>query len=251
MEYTVNKLASLSGISTRTLRYYDEIDLLKPARKNSSGYRIYGQSEVDRLQQILFYRELGLELEQIKSIVNNPAFDGSQALAEHREKLLAKRVQLDLLISNVEKTISAKKGASTMADNEKFQGFKQKLVDNNEQQYGNEIRENYGDELVDRSNAKMLKLSEEDYQEFMKLEQQILNGLAEAMETGDPTSEAAQQTVDLHCQWLNFTWSTYSKEAHRGLAEMYVADERFATYYDKVQPGTAQFLRDAIVAYTS
>ncbi|MEK6267657.1 MAG: MerR family transcriptional regulator, partial [Planococcus sp. (in: firmicutes)] len=107
MEYTVQKLTNLSGISTRTLRYYDELDLLKPACKNSSGYRIYGQSEVDKLQQILFYRELGLRLEQIKNIVNDPEFDGSQALAEHREKLLAKRVQLDLLISNVEKTISA------------------------------------------------------------------------------------------------------------------------------------------------
>ncbi|ANU14869.1 Transcriptional activator tipA [Planococcus halocryophilus Or1] len=251
MEYTVQKLANLSEISTRTLRYYDEFDLLKPARKNSSGYRIYGQSELDKLQQILFYRELGLGLEQIKNIINDPEFDGSQALAEHREKLLAKRVQLDLLISNVEKTISAKEGASMMADTEKFQGFKQKLVDDNEQQYGNEIRSKYGDELVDRSNAKMLKLSEEDYQKFMSLEQQILSGLVEAMKTGAQTSETAQQIADLHRQWLSFTWPTYSKEAHRGLAEMYVADERFAAYYDKVQPGAAQFLRDAIRVYTS
>lgn len=251
MEYTVKKLANLSGVSTRTLRYYDEIDLLKPSRKNSSGYRIYGQREVDKLQQILFYRELGLELEQIKSIVNNPEFDGSQALVEHREKLLAKRIQLDLLISNVEKTISAKEGANMMADNEKFQGFKKKLVEDNEQQYGNETRSKYGDEIVDRSNAKMLNLSEKDYQEFMKLEQKILSSLAEAMETGDPTSETAHQTVDLHRQWLSFTWSKYSKEAHRGLAEMYIADERFAAYYDKVQPGAAQFLRDAIKVYTA
>ncbi|MCH4828017.1 MerR family transcriptional regulator [Planococcus halocryophilus] len=250
MEYTVQKLANLSGISTRTLRYYDELDLLKPARKTSSGYRIYGQSEVDKLQQILFYRELGLGLEQIKNIVNDPEFNGSQALAEHREKLLAKRVQLDLLISNVEKTISAKEGASMMADIEKFQGFKQKLVDDNEKRYGNETRNKYGGEVVGQSNAKLLKLSEEDYQEFMKLEQQILSDLVEAMKTVDPTSEAAQQIVDLHRQWLSYTWPTYSKEAHRGLAEMYVADERFAAYYDKVQPGASQFLRDAIVTYT-
>jgi len=251
MEYTVQKLANLSGISTRTLRYYDELDLLKPARKTSSGYRIYGQSEVDKLQQILFYRELGLGLEQIKNIVNDPEFNGSQALAEHREKLLAKRVQLDLLISNEEKTISAKEGASMMVDIEKFQGFKQKLVDDNEKRYGNETRNKYGGEVVGQSNAKLLKLSEEDYQKFMSLEQQILSGLVEAMKTGDPTSEAAQQIVDLHRQWLSYTWPTYSKEAHRGLAEMYVADERFAAYYDKVQPGASQFLRDAIVTYTS
>src|SRR4051812_26740937 len=98
MEYTVQKLARLAGISTRTLRYYDEIGILKPARINSSGYRIYGQTEVDRLQQILFYRELGVSLEQIREIVTSSSFNGVTALKEHREKLLEKRKQLDLLI---------------------------------------------------------------------------------------------------------------------------------------------------------
>ncbi|MDQ0430720.1 DNA-binding transcriptional MerR regulator [Planomicrobium stackebrandtii] len=250
MEYTIQKLGNLTGISTRTLRYYDEIDLLKPARKSSAGYRIYSQQEVDKLQHILFYRELGLELEQIKTIVNDSDFDYAEALEEHRKKLIAKRMQLDLLITNVEKTISAKKGESTMADKEKFEGFKQKLVDDNEQQYGSEIRSEYGDELVDQSNAKMLNMSEEQYQEFTRLEQRVLASLADAVKTGDPSSDAAQQTADLHRQWLGFTWPSYSKEAHKGLAEMYVADERFAAYYDKAHPGAAQFLRDAIVIYT-
>ncbi|MGH2319112.1 MerR family transcriptional regulator [Planococcus sp. SE5232] len=251
MEYTVQKLGNLAGISTRTLRYYDEIGLLKPARKSSSGYRIYGQQEVDKLQQILFYRELGLDLEHIKNIVNDPGFSSSQALEEHREKLHAKRLQLDLLISNVEKTISATEGESIMADKEKFQGFKQQLVEDNEKQYGDEIRGKYGDDLVDRSNVKMLNMSEEKYQEFIRLEQQVLDQLAKALRTGDPSSEAAQQTADLHRRWLGFTWPTYSKDAHMGLAEMYVADDRFAAYYDKVEPGAAQFLRDAIEVYTA
>ena len=250
MEYTVQKLGHLAGISTRTLRYYDEIDLLKPARKSSSGYRIYGQQEVDKLQQILFFRELGLELEQIKSIVNDPNFNGTLPLEEHREKLLAKRLQLDLLITNVEKTISAKEGESSMADKEKFQGFKQKIVDDNEQQYGSETRSKYGGQLIDQSNAKMLNMSEEQYQKFMRLEQEILSSLADAAKTGDPSSNAAQHTADLHRQWLGFTWPSYSKDAHRGLAEMYVADERFAAYYDKAHPGAAQFLRDAVIIYT-
>ena len=93
MEYTVQKLGNLAGISTRALRYYDEIGILKTARINSSGYRIYGQAEVDRLQQILFYRELGVSLESIKDIVTSPSFDGTSALIEHREKLLEKRKQ--------------------------------------------------------------------------------------------------------------------------------------------------------------
>ncbi|WKA58796.1 MerR family transcriptional regulator [Planococcus shenhongbingii] len=250
MEYTVQKLGSLAGVSTRTLRYYDEIGILKPARKNSAGYRIYGRNEVDKLQQILFYRELGLDLESIKKIVNDPAFDGPAALRKHWQQLLQKRRQLDLLINNVEKTISAAEGKSHMADKEKFQGFKQKLVDDNEKQYGEEVRAKYGDDVVDRSNSKMLNMSESQYEEFMRLEKELMEALAEACKTGDPASEIAQKTADLHKQWLTFTWPSYSKEAHAGLARMYVDDERFAAYYNKVHPNATEFLRDAILIYT-
>src|SRR5689334_20695829 len=125
MEYTVQKLGQLAGISPRTLRYYDEIGILKPARINSSGYRIYGEIEVDRLQQILFYRELGIDLDTIKELVTSPSFDSANALREHREKLLEKRSQLDLLIANVDKTLALKEGRIIMSDKEKFEGFKQ------------------------------------------------------------------------------------------------------------------------------
>ncbi|MDQ0973298.1 DNA-binding transcriptional MerR regulator [Neobacillus niacini] len=143
MEYTIQKLASLAGVSTRTLRYYDEIGILKPARINSSGYRIYGQEEVNRLQQILFYRELGVGLDSIKEIVTAPTFDGARALREHREKLLEKREQLDLLITNVDKTIALTEGRITMSNKEKFEGFKKKMVEDNEKKYGKEIRDKY------------------------------------------------------------------------------------------------------------
>ncbi len=250
MEYTVQKLAKMAGVSTRTLRYYDEIGLLEPARKNSSGYRIYGREEIDKLQQILFYRELGLDLDSIQKIISNPSFDGPAALRMHREKLLARRRQLDLLITNVESTISTAEGKSVMADNEKFKGFKQKLVDDNERQYGEEVRGKYGDDLVDKSNAKMLNMSEGKYEEFKDLEQEVLSTLAEACGTGDPSGELAQKTADLHRKWLSFTWPAYSKEAHAGLAQMYVDDERFAAYYDKACAGGAKFLRDAVLVYT-
>lgn len=250
MEYTVQKLGDIAGISTRTLRYYDEIGLLKPARKSASGYRIYSEKEVDKLQQILFYRELGLELEAIKQIINDPHFDGPSALKQHRRQLLAKRQQLDLLINNVEKTISAAEGKSRMADQEKFNGFKEKMISDNEKQYGTEIRQKYGDETVDASNAKMMNMTEAQYTEFTRLGEEIQHLLAEAFKTHDPASEIAQKIADLHKQWLMFTWPKYSKEAHAGLAQMYVDDERFTAYYDKDQPGTARFLRDAIFIYT-
>src|SRR4051794_35787253 len=164
MEYTVQKLGSLAGVSTRTLRYYDEIGILKPARINSSGYRIYSQAEVDRLQQILFYRELDVSLESIKDIVTAPSFDGVTALRDHREKLLAKREQLDSLILNVDKTIALTEGRSVMSDKEKFEGFKQKLVEDNEKKYGKEIREEYGDETVNKSNQKVKGMTQEQYE---------------------------------------------------------------------------------------
>lgn len=250
MEYTIQKLGNLAGVSTRTLRYYDEIGLLKPARTSSSGYRIYGQREVDLLQQILFYRELGLSLEDIRSIVTEPGFDGTRALREHRNQLLDKRKQLDALIANVEKTMASQEGRITMSDREKFEGFKRQLIDENEQKYGQEIRKKYGEATVEKSNRKLMNMTEEEYEKVTQLANEVNATLAEAFKTGDPAGELAQKAADLHKQWLTFYWSEYSKEAHAGLAQMYVDDERFTAYYDKDQPGTAEFLRDAVHIYT-
>ncbi|MDQ0220193.1 MerR family transcriptional regulator [Peribacillus cavernae] len=250
MEYTVQKLGRLAGVSTRTLRYYDEIGLLKPARTNSSGYRIYGQQEVDRLQQILFYRELEISLDNIKEIVTAPSFNRAEALIEHREQLLDKRKQLDLLIANVEKTIASNEGRMTMADKEKFEGFKQKMIDDNEKKYGKEIREKYGDDTINKSNEKLKNMTQEEHEEVTRLANEVTATLTEAFKNGNPSSAIAQKAADVHKQWLTHYWSEYSKEAHAGLAQMYVDDERFKEYYDKKQPGSAEFLRDAIHIYT-
>ncbi len=250
MEYTVQKLGRMAGISTRTLRYYDEIGILKPARINSSGYRIYGKAEVDRLQQILFYRELGVSLESIKDIINSASFNCIDALKQHREKLLARREQLELLIANVDKTLAAMEGRIIMSDKEKFEGFKQKMIDENEKLYGKEIRAKYGDEQVDKSNKKVRNMTEEQYAEVEKLSAEIMTTLKEAMKTGDPAGQLAQKAADLHRQWLCYYWDKYTKEAHAGVVQMYVEDERFTAYYDKEQPGTAEFLRDAVLIYT-
>lgn len=250
MEYTVQKLGLLAGISTRTLRYYDQIGILKPARISSSGYRIYGQREVDRLQQILFYRELGVALEEIKELITSPAFDADLALKEHRKRLLEKREQLDALIANVELTLAQREGTKTMSDKQKFEGFKQKLVDDNEQKYGEEIRAKYGNEKVDKANGKIKNMTEKQYAEIEQLANDIHTTLAEAFATGDPAGELAQKAADLHRRWLSFYWDGYTKEAHAGVAQMYVDDERFTAYYDKDQPGVAAFLRDAVLIYT-
>jgi len=249
MAYSINKLAKLAGVSARTLRYYDEIGFLSPERKSSNGYRVYGQKEVDLLQQILFYRELGVSLDEIKNIVWSKDYDGVVALEGHLSALKAKKEQITLLITNVEKTIAASKGEMTMSNKEKFEGFKQKMLDDNEKQYGKEIREKFGDAVVDASHANMMGLTAEQYEKAQNLSCQINDTLKKAFEQGDPSSELAQKVCALHKEWLGYFWNHYSKEAHLGLAQSYVDDPRFRKYYDAVAVGCAEFLRDAIKIY--
>ena len=250
MEYTVKQLSELAGVSGRTLRYYDQIDLLKPARVNESGYRIYGPQEVNRLQHILFYRELGVDLGTIREILASPEFEERQALLAHHAQLLEKRKQLDLLIQNVERTIASLEGGIPMSDQEKFMGFKEKMIRENEEKYGKEVREKYGAESVEASNAKLMGLSEAEFKEQEQLAKEIIASLVEAVGKEDPEGPAGRRIAELHRKWLSFFWPEYSKEAHAGLAEMYVADERFTAYYDQHKEGAARFLRDAIVSYT-
>lgn len=250
MEYTVSELAKLSGVTSRTLRYYDQVDLLKPAKVSESGYRIYGDKEVDTLQQILFYRELEFSLKDIKKIIEDDHFNATLALNHHYKALTDKRAHLDKLIRTVEQTIRNHKGEIEMSDQEKFEGFKKDLIDKNETQYGREIREKYGDKEVDESNRKLMGMSEDDYRAFKRLENDIIDRLKVAIVTEDPASKEAQQLASLHKEWLCFTWSSYSKDAHRGLVEMYVQDKRFKEYYDKHVDKGAQFLRDAVLEFT-
>lgn len=252
MEYTVQELGKLAGVSSRTLRYYDEIGLLKPLRINSSGYRIYGQEQVDTLQQILFYRELGLGLSQIAKIVNDASFDKLEALTQHLAALKERQAQLHLLIENVKKTIQKEKGIRSMSDKEKFEGFKKGLIEENEEKYGEEIRGKYGDACVDQSNAKIMGLTPEGWDKLQSMGAEILSSLEKAvLEGADPTGDIGLKIAALHKEWLTFTWPQYSKEAHAGVAQMYLDDERFTAYYDKNVPGCARFLRDAVFSYTS
>ncbi|MEG0442386.1 MAG: MerR family transcriptional regulator [Carnobacterium sp.] len=251
MDYTVNQLSKIAGVSGRTLRYYDQIGLLKPKRVSSSGYRIYGTEEVALLQQILFYRNLEMPLEEIKEIVLAADFDQEKALLLHQQRLKMKKAQLDTLLLTIEKTLADKRGERQMTDNEKFEGFKQKIIDENETTYGQEVRKTYGGKAVDQSNQKFAGMSEAQFAEWQELDETIQQKLAAAMIDGDASSDAAQHIAELHKKWLSFTWPDYSREAHRNLAEMYVSDERFTAYYDeRAGKGAAAFLRDAINQFT-
>lgn len=180
MNYTVSQLAELSGVSNRTLRYYDQIGLLKPARINESGYRIYEQEEVDILQQIVFYRELEVSLDEIKEIIQQPTFNRMKALENHYYNLKQQRERLDKIIQTVEKTIANHKGEIIMKDQEKFEGFKEKVIKENETKYGREIRMQYGDDLIDQSNKKFKNMTQIDYDAWKNLEKEIIDLLSEA-----------------------------------------------------------------------
>lgn len=251
MEYTVSKLAHLSGVSARTLRYYDEIELLKPKRINSSGYRIYGRAEVDLLQQILFFREMGFSLDEIRAIIYSSEFDVETALKDHLNRLQYEKERLEKLINTVEKSIQAKRGEIQMTDKEKFEAFKKDMLDKNEEQYGNEAREKYGEESYEEAKKKFKNITPDQWEAYEKLNKELNNKLAEATEISDPASELAQEVCDLHRQWLMFFWPEghYDKEKHYNLTMMYVADQRFAAYYEKIAPGATQLLHEAVKIY--
>ena len=247
MEYSIHALVELAGVSARTLRYYDKIGLLKPKGTTEAGYRLYGQEEVDLLQQILFYRALGVPLKEITRIVQADDFDRLHALKTHLSALRARQAQTAALIQSVEKTIRSIKGGAEMSDSEKFEAFKQRVVRENEEKYGAEVRACYGDEQMDAANAKVLGMTQADYERFEDLKDEVQQALEAAVRAGeDPTGPAGERITRLHKTWLGGTWKEYTADAHKALAEGYVTDKRFTAYYDRSVPGCARFLCDAV-----
>jgi len=252
MEYRIKELAELSGVSERTLRYYDQIGLLRP-RREANGYRVYDTPQVDRLQEILFCRQMGMELEQIRRMLEAPEHDRQTMLERHLQNLLLRHNELDRQIAHVQHTLRAWRGEETMTDQQKFEGFKQKMIRENEEKYGREVEERYGREALEASNQKMTGMTQAQWEQQQELNERIFVLLEQAMKKDDPACEEAQQAADAHRQWLCLFWKDgmYSPAAHRGMAETYVADERFAAYYNqRLGEGGAAFLRDAIRIYT-
>lgn len=246
MEYTILQLARLSGVTPRTLRYYDQIGLLSPQRGAQSGYRLYGEREVLKLQQILLYRELEIPLKQIARLLQVPGFDPTEALRAQRAALLKRRERLDQLIHTIDRTVESLNGGTPMQDSEKFEGLKRQLVADNERTYGQEARSRYGDEAVDRANARVLGLAPDEYQLIHQQEEEAMALLRQAMAQGNPTGALAREAVAKHHQWLSH-FGAYSAQAYRQLGQMYSGDPRFAQYYqEKAGPGAAQFLCQAI-----
>lgn len=248
--YSIQELSKLAGVSTRTLRYYDEIGLLRPARSSSSGYRLYGTQEVDQLQMILFYRALDFELRAIARILKEPDFNQMRALYDQKDKLEKKRQQLSELIGVIDLTIASREGGANMTDTEKFKAFKKGWVDENHEKYGEEVTKRYGVDAVKASNDKLMGLSEEQFKAQETLQEAFFQILMEAFREGSPSGELGQKAAAMHKEWLSYFWPEYTPEAHYGLATLYVEDNRFRAYYDDRQKGLAEFLKEAIRRFT-
>lgn len=250
MSYSIGELAKLAGISTRTLRHYDAIDLLKPAYVEENGYRVYSEDEVKMLQQIMFYREFGITLEEIHAMVNSSEFDRLKALETHYQHLKSEKERISQLMNTVENTIKIYKEDLTMSKKE-FEGFKKQQIKANEEKYGEEIREKYGDDVIDSSNKKFGNLTQEQYEHIEKLNEEISEALVNAVPEGKPESAEGQRVAELHKEWLIMVWpdDLYSEEAHIGLAQMYTQDERFKKYYEDITEGAADYLYEAIKVF--
>lgn len=237
--YTVKQLAMYAGVSVRTLHHYDAIGLLHPSRQ-PNGYRRYGQQEVLRLQQILFFRELGFSLDEIKGILSRPDFDVLGTLQEHRALLQKRSDRLRTLLETVDKTIANLRGERDMQIREYYEGFSDEQVE----AYRREARERYGEKTVEESERRVLDLGKEKFAEVQAEGVSVCRALVEAMPKGVESPEV-QALVERWRDWLE-NFSHYTDEMLLGLAKMYREDQRFADYYRKYHPDLPGFFTQAI-----
>lgn len=246
--YTTKELADLAGISPRTLRYYDQIGLLVPAR-TENGYRAYSSADVQRLQQILLLRSCNVRLESIEEALNKTEVDLPVMLHDHLAFLYREREKLDKTIAAVKLTMIGLEDFYKVNDAERFKQIKKQAVDDFEEKYGEEARALYGAPAVERTNERMLSMSRTAWDAKEELEQRIKDNLIVAIASGDPASPESKLVAEMHAQWIKVCWGedAYSLKAHAALAESYTADPRFSDYYDSAcGPGASAFLRRII-----
>jgi MerR family transcriptional regulator, multidrug-efflux activator len=248
MAYTVQGLATMAGITVRTLHHYDSIGLLRPQSHTQSGYRQYGPEELERLQQILFFRELDFPLEDIKEILDKPSFDRSRALEQHRELLKLRMSRLQNLLDTVDNTLKTIQGGTKMQDKELFESFDMTEIEEHKAKYAEEVDAKYpGWQQRDKTKH----YGKKEWAEVTRVGGEIQTDLARLMEEGrSPSDPAVQAVIARHHAYIDKYFYTCPMEIYTGLGELYVADERFTKNIDKVKPGLAAFQSAAIKVYS-
>ena len=242
MRLTIGALSRLSGVSVRALHHYDQIGLLRPSEVATSGYRYYDDTAVERLWQILFFRELDFPLNDIAQILSSPGFDRMRALEEHRSLLMQKRERLDALITLVS---NAMKGETNM----EFKPFDTSKIDEMRAQYAEEAKARWGNtDAYRESERRTAKYTKEDYARLQDEAGEIFAAFAALVGT-DPADERVQALVKRWQSHISESYYTCTNEILAGLGQMYVLDERFTKNIDQYGAGAAQLMSDAIAVY--
>lgn len=243
MQYTIKEISDLAGVTTRTLRYYDEIGLLSPAQVGGNGYRYYDQENLLRLQQILFFRELDVPLKDIQLIMSRPDFNLIGALERHRASLRNRAKRLEKLIATVDNTIDMLNGDVDMTEKEYFDGF-------DETAYEEETRERWGGMPKYEESQKKWASYTRDQKEAIKQEggriTRRMVGESAGVSPSDPDVQAA---VGAYYDYINKYFYTCEVGFLRDLADGWVEDPRFAANYERIRPGGAEFVREAVHIY--
>ena len=241
--YTIKELADLAGVTTRTLRYYDQLELLNPAEIGENGYRYYDRENLLRLQQILFFRELDVPLKDILFILNRPDFQLLPILDSHRSALKVQEKRINRLLKTLEKTIVSLQGENYMTENEYFEGF-------DETQYEDEVRERWGGTPKYAESKRKWSSYTKDQKEEIKVEGgQITKRMVTENPGASPDDPDVQVAVGDYYTYLNKYFYTCEVEFLRGLADGWVQDPRFAVNYERIREGGAEFVREAVHIY--
>lgn len=242
---TVRQVAKAAGVSVRTLHHYDAIGLLKPAEIGTNGYRYYGKAELLRLQQILFYRELGLPLVEIGAILDDPAFDPVEALRGHRKALEGRIAHSRDLIRTIDRTIESLEKDEEMDDNDLYAG----IAPETRARWERESEKFWGAEAVRAAQEKARGFSKEKIAGIKREMEEIRADFTRLFREGaDPGSEAAQAVTARHHAWVSNSW-TPDAEQFRGLGRFYVENPEFRATYDDEQPGCPEFIAEAMSIY--
>lgn len=246
MTYTVGKVAELAKISVRTLHHYDEVGLLAPSGRTEAGYRLYSVEDLERLQQILFFRELGFPLDEVARILSDPAFDRRVALKAQRTLIAEKAARTELMLVAIDDALEALEKGTHVSENEMFEVFD----DFDPAEYEAEVQERWGDTDAYKESSRRTKGYRKADWERMKAEQEAVNArMVEVFQSGTAAHDTAAMDVADEARMLIDRWFyPCSKQMHSGLAEMHLADPRFTATYEKMAPGLAQWWHDAILA---
>jgi DNA-binding transcriptional MerR regulator len=248
MGYSVGAVARLTGVTVRTLHHYDEIGLLSPGERTAAGYRQYSDADLERLQQILGYRELGFPLEEIATILADPAADAMVHLRRQHALLLERMERLRKMVDTIEFMMEAEQMGIQLTAEERFEVF----GDFDPDQYAEEAERRWGGtDAYRESQRRTASYTKEDWVQIKADSDQLYRRFAEAMEGGVPAgSAAAMDLAEEHRGQISRWFYECTYEIHRGLGETYVADHRFTESIDRYAPGLAGYIRDAIVANT-